>query len=331
MATPVKIIMDVDTGIDDALALLLAVRSTELELLACTTVAGNVTVEQTTRNTLAVLELAERSDIPVIRGAARPLVRRLTTATFFHGKDGLGNSNLPEPTMRPLATFAPEYLVKMAAQFTGELTIVAVGPLTNLAMALLLDPHWGRKLKQLIIMGGTVHAPGNVTPVAEANFYNDPEAAQAVINSGANITLVGLDVTSQATLPWAEIAGLLQQEGGLDPVAALCLNMLNFYSHHLEARSQATLHDPLAVAIAACPELVQTQRMLVEIETSGQRTRGQSVGYAKLSVNRIENQGEYDDAVDLIVEHPSNAEVCLQVQAAEFTEMFKARLGLNLL
>ncbi len=328
-STPTKILMDVDTGVDDALALMLALRSPELEMIGCTTVAGNVSVEETTRNTLAVLELAGRADIPVSRGAARPLVRRLTTATYFHGPHGMGQLELPEPTAKPVVPLAPKFLIDMAERYPGELTVIAVGPLTNLAMALLLDPHFGRKLKRLIIMGGAVRTPGNITPVAEANFYNDPEAAQAVMNSGAAITLVGLDVTNLALLRWREIAHLEAQRESLSPIAAASLELLRYYSRVYGVDNGARLHDPLAVGVAIRPELVQTERMQVDVETQGKFTRGQSVGYNQMAVDLVENKGEYDDAIGIRLEHPSNAEVCLQLDVPGFIKMFRERLGLE--
>ncbi len=325
---PEKIIMDVDTGIDDALALLLALQSPELDVIACTCVAGNVTVEQTTRNTLAVLETAGRPEIPVARGAARPLVRRLTTATYFHGPQGLAQVTLPDPTAKPIETSAPRYLVEMANRFPGELTLVAVGPLTNLAVALLLDPTFGRKLKRLVIMGGAVRSRGNITPVAEANFYNDPEAAQAVMHSGANITLVGLDVTHQAVVRWRDIAHLDEHHDSLSPSSGLALELLRYYSQVYGPEAGAHLHDPLAVGVVIRPEVVKTSRMQVEIETDGKFTRGQSVGYDHIAVDMIENKGDYDNVAGIREEHPSNAEVCMELDVTGFVELFRQRLGL---
>lgn len=329
MANQTKILMDIDTGIDDALAILLALNSPELELVACTTVAGNTTVEQATINTLAVLQLAGQANLPVAKGATRPLIRRLTTATHFHGQHGLGLVELPAPQAKPVALPAPKFLVDMARRYPQELTVVATGPLTNLALALLLDPQWIHLLKRLVIMGGAVRCPGNVTPVAEANFYNDPEAAQAVLNSGANITLVGLDVTSQTRLGWASIAHLDAERESLSPGAGLALELLRFYTKSYGATGEALLHDPLAVGIAARPELVKTVRMQVAVETQGQLTRGQSVGYSQMVLDQMENKGEYDDVVGVQVEQPSNAEVCLEVQATEFVNLFRQRLGLG--
>lgn len=326
MSQPQPIFLDVDTGVDDALAILLALNSPEVNLVGCSAVAGNVTVEQTTRNTLAVLQIAGRSDIPVAKGASRPLSRRLTTATYFHGANGLGNVEIPDSKVGAIATPAPQYLCEVADKYAGELTLIAVGPLTNVAMALLLDPNFGRKLKQLIIMGGVVREPGNITPVAEANIYNDPEAAAVVFASGANITLVGLDVTHRALIRWSEISHLQKEK--LTPSAALALEMLYFYCHPYGEEGGAHLHDPLAVGCAINPAFVQTERMQIEIETQGKLTRGQTVGFTARAIDKLENKGDYDDAVGIVVEHPSNADVCLKVDAAGFVKTFRERLGL---
>lgn len=328
MPTPQPVLLDVDTGVDDALAILLALNSPELNLLGCTTVAGNVTVEQTTRNTLAVLEIAGRADIPVARGAARPLTHRLTTATYFHGANGLGNVETPEPKASPLAMPAPQFLCEMAERYAGELVVIAVGPLTNIALALLQDAQFGRKLKKLVIMGGAIRTPGNITPVAEANIYNDPEAAEIVFKSGADITLVGLDVTHKAAVYWSEIRHLQNERKRLSPSATLALDMLDFYSHSYGETGGAHLHDPLAVGVVLNPAFVETERMQVDIETQGKFTRGQTVGYTSLAIDQIENKGDYDDAIGIVVEHPTNAEVCLRVAAPAFVQTFRERLGL---
>ncbi len=323
---PQKIILDVDTGTDDALAIMLAVKSPELELIGCTTVAGNHTVELTTRNTLYVLETAGRPDIPVAKGATHPLTRRLTIATYFHGPEGLADITVTSPKASATAQAAPNFLIEMANRYQGELTLIATGPLTNLAIALLLDPNFGRKLKSLIIMGGAVRTKGNITPTAEANFYNDPEAAQAVMQCGANITLVGLDVTHETRLTWGEIAHLDGQK--LDPIPNLSLEVLRFYTMPYGPTVGAHLHDPLAVGVAIWPELVKTERMQVEVEVSSQLTRGQSVGYSKITVDQLVNKGDYDDAIAIHQEERANCVVCLEVKAAEFVKHFRERLGL---
>lgn len=328
MPERLKIILDVDTGADDALAILLATGSPEVDLLGCTTVAGNLTVEQTTINTLAVLETAGRGEVPVARGAAHPLTRRLTTATFFHGPKGLGVAELPSPQGQPISQPAPAFLVEMANKYSSELILVATGPLTNLALALLIDPDFGRKLKKLVIMGGAVRCPGNITPAAEANFYNDPEAAQAVMLCGADITLVGLDVTDRTVLSWAELAHLEDKAAELEPAPRLALDILRFYTQTHGDPGDAHLHDPLALGVAIWPELVQTETMQVEVETAGNLTRGLSLGFSRVGRTKLVNLGDYDDAIGVEYEYVANAKVCLQVDAPGFIKIFRERLGL---
>ncbi len=326
MADRLKVILDVDTGADDALAILLAARSPEVEFLGCSAVAGNVPVEQTTRNTLAVLQIVGRPDLPVARGAAHPLVRRLTTATFIHGPQGLGKVELPPSDSQPIRQAAPAFLVEMADKLQGELVLVATGPLTNLA--LLIDPAFGRKLKKLVIMGGAVRCPGNITPAAEANFYNDPEAAQAVLQSGAQITLVGLDVTDRTVLKWAELAHLDQASASLEPPSRLALDILRYYCAAMPEYAGAHLHDPLAMGVAIWPELCQTEKMQVEVETAGKLTRGLSLGFHRVGRETMVDMGDYDDATGMEYVYVNNAEVCLQVDAPRFIKLFRERLGL---
>jgi purine nucleosidase len=208
------------------------------------------------------------------------------------------------------------------------LIVVATGPLTNLALALLIDPDFGRKLKKLVIMGGAVRCPGNITPAAEANFYNDPEAAQAVLQSGAKITLVGLDVTDKTILKWSELAHLDTIQAKLEPASRLALDILRYYCASMPENAGAHLHDPLAMGVAIWPELVQTERMQVEVETTGKLTRGLSLGFHRVGRETMVNMGEYDDAIGMEYAYVSNAEVCLQVDAPGFIKLFRERLGL---
>ena len=200
MALPQPTVLDVDTGLDDALALLLTLRSPELDVVGVTTVAGNVALPDVLRNTRHVLDTAGATSVPVAAGAAAPLVRPLTTATFFHGPHGLGDVDVPEPTRAPVAEPAAQLLCRLAAEYRGQLTVIATGPWTNIALASRLDSEFAGNLRQLVLMGGAVTVPGNVTPVAEANVYNDPEAAHMVLASGGLPLLIGLDVTHPGTL-----------------------------------------------------------------------------------------------------------------------------------
>src|SRR5688500_8099753 len=205
--TSMPVILDVDTGVDDALALALAVRWSRVELIAVATVAGNVDVEQATRNTLTVLDWFGATDVPVHRGASRPLARPLITATHFHGEDGLGDANLP-PSQRAIGTDrGPAAMIRLARARPGELTLVCVGPLTNLAIALNVEPSLPDLVAGVVIMGGAFWVPGNITPAAEFNICVDPDAAAQVFDAAPrfkHLTAIGLDVSHQTALTRAD-------------------------------------------------------------------------------------------------------------------------------
>jgi inosine-uridine nucleoside N-ribohydrolase len=329
--TAIPTVLDVDTGIDDALALLLALRSPELRLVGVTCVAGNVTLDQVVRNTLGVLEAAGAPDVPVAAGATKPLARRLTTATFFHGKDGIGGVPLPPTARRVVSTDAAQLLCDSATAHAGAMYMIAVGPLTNVALACRRDPALPRKVRRLFVMGGAATVPGNVTPAAEANFYNDPEAADEVFRAGFDLTMIGLDVTLKALFD-ARRHGAVRDAVATrsDPVAHLAVQVLDFYLQaDLAAGLEGSpLHDPLAVAAAAAPHLVSCKPMSVEIETAGRLTAGQSVANTLGYVEKLEAHAEHDDVVGLEQPKP-NCRVGLDVDTAGFLELFSQRLGLD--
>ena len=196
---PFRVIIDTDPGVDDALALLLAMRSPELRIEAITPVAGNVPLDLTLPNALRLVEIADRTDIPVAAGARTPLVRRLVTATYAHGENGLGGAVFPEPTTKPVATPAAEMIRQIVRKYPGEVTLITIGPLTNVATSINSDPELAGMVRGLVMMGGSLSG-GNITPAAEFNVYVDPEAARIVFQSGIPITMVGLDVTRKTSL-----------------------------------------------------------------------------------------------------------------------------------
>lgn len=266
-----RVILDCDPGHDDALAIMLACASPELELLGVTTVAGNQTVEKTTLNALKVLTLIGEP-IPVARGSGRPLVRELVTAPEVHGESGLDGAELPPPSSSPLDVHAVDFIVRAARE---PLTIIATGPLTNIALALSLAPEIAGRV-EIVLMGGGIGG-GNVTPAAEFNFYVDPEAAAIVLSSGAPVTMVGLNVTNRALLAPEEIEGIASLDG---PVSAVAADLLRFYAaanERLLGIRGAPLHDPLAVAAAIDPGVIRTEELYVGVETRGELTRGAAV------------------------------------------------------
>jgi inosine-uridine nucleoside N-ribohydrolase len=273
-----KIIFDTDPGVDDAMALLLALSSPELEVVGVTTVFGNGTVAQTTRNAQHVLEVAGRADIPVVAGAGQPLSRPRHHKTSVHGEDGLGNIGLAPAAGAPTAWpgGAAGYIADTILAHPGEVTLVAVAPLTNLAQAVQNAPAIARAARRVIVMGGAVFSRGNATPVAEANIHNDPEAARVVFGAGWPVTLVGLDVTMRTVMSDAYLDTLLRAGG---PATDFLARILPVYRGAYQIRSALNgipTHDPSAMALAIDPTLFSTQRVPLYVETEG-RCAGQTV------------------------------------------------------
>jgi inosine-uridine nucleoside N-ribohydrolase len=265
MSTP--ILLDCDPGHDDAIALLLALASDEVELRGVTTVAGNQTLEKTTANAIRVLELVGRADVPVAAGAERPLVREPRVAANVHGETGLDGPDLPPPKARPEGEHAVDFL---AGRIAGT-TLVATGPLTNVALVLARHPQ--ARPERIVLMGGAI-AEGNVTPAAEFNIWADPEAAARVFGSGIDTTMVGLDVTHKALFTPAHVQRLTGRVGDL--VAAL----LEFYGHfHKEVYDfdGSPIHDAVAVAHVIRDDLVQTEYLNTEIDVESELCRGRTV------------------------------------------------------
>ena len=266
MTTPV--IIDCDPGHDDAIALLLALASPELELVGVTTVHGNQTLEKTTDNALRVLALIGREDVPVAAGSDRPLVRDLHVAAHVHGESGLDGPELPKARSEPVPQPAPEFL---AERVTSETVLVPVGPLTNVALALDL----GMRPARIVLMGGAV-AEGNMTPAAEFNIWADPEAAQRVFHSGVDVTMIGLDVTHRALLTpeWAE---RFRTAGRVGTFVAELVEFFKRYHARTYGWDGAPIHDAVALAHVLRPDLVTTELMNVEVETQSELTRGRTV------------------------------------------------------
>ncbi len=269
----IRAILDVDTGMDDAMAIALAVAAPTIDLIALTTVAGNVGIDQTTPNTLRVLDYLGAGHIPVYRGMSRPLDRPLHDAAYVHGNDGLGGADFPPSARTVEALSAPQYLIDTARAAPGELTFIFVGPLTNLAVAVALEPELPRLVKRLVIMGGAFRVPGNTTPSAEFNIYADPEAAAQVLAAGFDATWVGLDVTQQTKLARAQWEALATSE---TPNGKLIYKIGAHMFRNFE-RPLNSLHDPLAVAVAADPSLVDAPEEQVFIETGGTVSAGATI------------------------------------------------------
>jgi purine nucleosidase/pyrimidine-specific ribonucleoside hydrolase len=265
----IPILLDCDPGHDDAIALLLALGSDELELRGVTTVAGNQTLEKTTANAIRVLELAGRGEIPVAAGASRPLVRQARVAADVHGETGLDGPDLPPPQAEPSTQHAVDFLAERIA----GVTLVATGPLTN--VALLLARHPDARPERIVLMGGAI-AEGNVTPAAEFNMWADPEAARRVFTSGLDLTMVGLDVTHKALVN-AEHAEQLRRSGRIGEVVAELLEFYGGFHRATYGWDGSPIHDAVAVAHVIDPSLLELERLNVRIDTESELCRGRTV------------------------------------------------------
>ncbi len=297
----VPLLLDVDTGIDDALAILYAVASPATELIAVTAVHGNVALEDTERNTRAVLALAGRTDVEVAAGRPTPLLRKLNIAPETHGPHGLGYA-LPPPPPQPLSgRFGPDVIVAAARERPGEITLVTLGPLTNLAIAVLAEPRLPNLLRRWVAMGGAFRVPGNTTPVAEWNIHCDPEAArialgawQAAVDADETTTravIMGLDVTERAQLLPTHLEALVAR-GGASPVSTLVGDALRFY-FEFHARYDgfygAFVHDPFVVAAALDPSLIRTEPASVDVDAGGGPGDGQTIADWRRTTGRRPN------------------------------------------
>ena len=283
-----RIIIDTDPGVDDALAIILALRSPELKVEAITTVNGNTCLAQATENALRVLDiLGLPKPPPVVKGADRPLEREPFPSVSVHGRDGLGEvsdmkypsgkKRYPLPRRKPANQYAPELICELTARHPDKITIVTLGPLTNVALALTIDPRIVGNVKEIIAMGGAYTVPGNVTPAAEFNFFCDPEAARQVIASGIPITLVGLDVTLQARLSRDALFDATKKRTKLNRFLRDSTgHVMNFYRERLGYDGFA-VHDALAMMVAIDRSIVGTRRCHVDVETRGELTDGMTI------------------------------------------------------
>lgn len=276
---PFRVIIDTDPGVDDALALLLAMRSPELKIEAIAPVAGNVPLELTLPNALRMVEIAGRTDIPVAAGARAPLMRRLVTAAYVHGENGLGGTVFPEPRTKPVAEPAAELIRQIIRKYPKEVTLITIGPLTNIATALNADAELAGIVRGLVMMGGSLSG-GNITPAAEFNVYVDPEAARIVFQSGIPIKMIGLDVTRKTTLTDEHVGVLEAAQNPVSQAAAKIARNAIAHSRERGFLAGPNMHDSLAVAAFLDPSLLKWKEYYVDVETAGELTAGETVGYS---------------------------------------------------
>jgi purine nucleosidase len=304
-----RIIIDTDPGIDDALAILLAIASPELSLEGLSIVHGNCSLEQATKNGLAILELANAGHIPLAKGCELPLVQPSLLAPETHGNTGLGYAKLPEPRIKPTVQHGCDFLIEQVMSNSGEITLVAVGPLTNVAMAIRKEPMFVKSLKELIIMGGAIRHEGNQTALAEFNTYVDPHAAHIVFHAGIPTTLVPLDVTYQCILTPSDVKRLNRIDS---PITKFIDDSTRFYMEfhdeyqHIEG---CAINDPLALALAFMPELCMYEEHFVDVDISG----GVSMGKTFADFYNYNKK-------------PANMKVALGVRPRDFIELFLERM-----
>jgi purine nucleosidase len=304
-----RILFDTDPGIDDACAILLALASPELSVEGLSIVHGNCSVAQATTNALAVLELANAAHIPVARGCELPLVQPSLLAPETHGDTGLGYAKLPAPGTGPIPQHGVDFLIEQILNSPGEITLLAIGPLTNVALAIRQEPRVVEGLKEIIIMGGALRYEGNTTALAEFNTYVDPHAAHIVYHAGIPATLVPLDVTYQCILTPGDVDRLLKTDSPLTKFVADSTRFYMEFHDEYQKIDGCVINDPLALALTFAPELCTYQELPVDVDVSGGIAMGKTVA-------DFYNYGK----------KPANMRVALGVRARDFMDLFVERI-----
>jgi purine nucleosidase len=310
MNTPLPIIIDTDPGQDDAVAILLALASPEFEVLGVTAVAGNVPLALTEVNARKICELAGRPDIKVYAGATRPLLRPLVTAEHVHGRTGLDGPVLPDPTMPLQKQHAVDFIVEtLMTREAGTVTLCVLGPMTNIALALIREPRIASRINRIVAMGGGFFEGGNITPTAEFNIYVDPHAARAVFDAGIPITLLPLDCTHQALTTTLRIEKFRSMKNKSGPAIAAMMDFFERFDEQKYGTDGGPLHDPCVVAWLLQPELFHSREVNVAIECESELTMGMTV-------------------VDWwrVTDRKPNATVCRSVNAEGFFDLLTERI-----
>jgi inosine-uridine nucleoside N-ribohydrolase len=305
-----KVILDTDPGIDDALAFILLKAMPEISLQAITVTHGNTSVEKCTKNALKLVELLGLQDIPVAMGATEPLVRALSIAEETHGDTGLGHAILPDPKVGVIQENAANLIIDIVNANPGEITILCIGPVTNLALALLKEPTLRKKIKNVVSMAGTIHYPGNATPSSEYNVFCDPEGFDILLRSGIDLTIIPLDVTYQCLFTKAHVARL---DSAREDIRTFIDRSTSFYMEfHAEYQGiqGCAINDPLAAAILVKPDLVTFRDYYVDIELHGEFTT------AKISADHFNATGI-----------APNAKVAMEVNVDAFMDFFIERVS----
>jgi purine nucleosidase len=306
-----RVIIDTDPGQDDAVAIMLALGSPEIEVLGITAVAGNVPLKLTEKNARKICELADRTDIKVFAGAIRPMVHKLETAEYVHGKTGLNGPKLPEPTMKLQEQHAVDFIIEtLMTEKSGAITLCPLGPLTNIALALIREPRIAPRIRQIVLMGGGFFEGGNTTPAAEFNIFVDPHAADVVFNAGVPIVMMPLDVTHKALTTKKRVAAFRALGTRVGEATAELLDYFERFDESKYGTDGGPLHDPCVIAYLIKPKLFSGRAVNVAIELASELTKGMTV---------VDWWG--------VTKRPKNAMVMKDIDADGFFALLVERLG----
>ena len=322
--TAERVIIDTDPGTDDALAILLALRSPELRVEALTIVAGNVLAPAGLANALKIVSLAGRCDVPVAEGAQRPLHAKLNIEPFWNGPNGLGGAELPASQCTADPRFGPDVIIELVHKYPHQISIIGVGPETNLALAILKDPPIVPLVKRVFLMGGSISG-GNVNGAAEFNVYCDPDAADLVFRAGWPVTMVGLDVTEITLISSAQVDEI-ERSGGAEAKFAAAVARFQVGLYQGTGFGGGAIHDALAVGAAIDPGFLKLRTMRIDVETEGRIARGETVANRLGTVDRVVDKGDHLETVGVDEVKP-NAQVAVGIDSERFLKFFVARLS----
>jgi len=320
---PQRVIIDTDPGTDDALAILLALNSPEVRVEALTIVAGNQTAPTGLENALKIVSLAGRCDVPVAKGAERPLHSKLVVDRFWNGPNGLGGAELPPSRCKADPRFGPDLIIELVHKYPHEITLIPIGPETNIALAFEKDPSIVPLVKGVVLMGGSISG-GNVTGASEFNVFCDPEAADVVFNAGWPITMVGLDVTEVTLIKNAQVAEL-EQNAGPEARFAAALARFQIGLYQGTGFEGGAIHDALAVGAAIDPSFLKTKAMRVDVETEGHFARGETIANRHGTVDKVVAKGDLLESVGVDPVQP-NVNVAVGIDSERFLKFFVLRL-----
>ncbi len=319
-----KVIIDTDPGTDDALALLLAFNSPELQVEAVTVVAGNVTADMGLDNALRITSLAGKCDVPVAKGAAGPLTQKLNTEEFWNGANGVGGAELPATRCEAVSSFGPDLIIRLVHQFPHQITLIPIGPLTNIALAVSKDRTIVPLVKEVVLMGGSITG-GNVNAASEFNIHSDPEAASIVFNAGWRLEMVGLDVTEHTLITNADVARM-ESKPGPETKFAAAVARFQIGTYQGTGFGGGAIHDALAVGAVIDPSFLNTKAMRVDIELDGKFTRGATVANRENAVDRVVPRGDRLETVGVDSVEP-NVQVAIRLDSQRFIQMFVERIS----